>query len=232
MTKTATDFRACLCLLLLTSCAGKLREGQRLSNPSNTVDAVTAVRDPVATVAVPTFIDLVPHGADMTEKTSTVFDADHVNGLQMEWVTDGELLIQAKSARIHDILPGCTVAGKEVKIKLNIQHFEPLDIKLAESPSKKLQAWWFTRGTNYPRQVISEVFVCPENAGPVSVPEVTLTDPVLTAQEVTSLDLTWDTDHALRITVKGSSIELLKPSVKLETAPGQFKTISITRQND
>jgi hypothetical protein len=90
------------CQLLIgvavVACSTKSTELTRLSNPTNSVDAVIALRETDATVATPTEIYLVKTRSKIDG--DPVFRADKVEGLKIFWDGSNVLKIHADKARV------------------------------------------------------------------------------------------------------------------------------------
>lgn len=94
----ASIFLVFLCISLLTGCGEpSVSEVSRLSDVSNSVDVVVAIRNTDATVATPTEVYLLPKAAK--PKGDPIFRADQVDDLRVSWSGSSELTIQAKEAR-------------------------------------------------------------------------------------------------------------------------------------
>lgn len=87
------------CVTFLSACSAKVSETQRLTNSSGTIDAIMAIRETDATVATPTEIYLVRHGAKISG-AQPIFRADKIDGLSLKWKSDSYLLIRARMARV------------------------------------------------------------------------------------------------------------------------------------
>jgi hypothetical protein len=119
-------FAALLLLVLLVGCGVEKTEKARISNVSQTVDAVITENYGDATVPSATGVYLVAHGAQMT--VEPLFIGDYVEGLKVNWTSDLELKISGNKARVYkERMPKdpATVqapAGKSyvVRIKLEI----------------------------------------------------------------------------------------------------------------
>lgn len=86
------------CLLSLVACSNKVTEMQRISNITNSIDAVLAIKETGATVATPTEVYLLPKGQQIHGEP--VFRADNVEGLKLTWNGDLTLTIHAEKARV------------------------------------------------------------------------------------------------------------------------------------
>jgi hypothetical protein len=85
-------------LLSLVACSNKITETQRISNISNSIDAVLAIKETGATVAIPTEVYLLPKGQQIHGEP--VFRADNVEGLKLIWDGESTLKIHAEKARV------------------------------------------------------------------------------------------------------------------------------------
>ena len=85
-------------LLSLVACSNEVREMQRVSNASRSIDAVIAIKETGATVATPTEIYVVPSGGEV--KGAPIFRADNVEGLVLTWDGESKLIIRAEKARV------------------------------------------------------------------------------------------------------------------------------------
>jgi hypothetical protein len=90
---------------MLVACSGLLlactkpttTEISRITNPSETIDAVIGELNTDATVATPTEIYLIPKG--MNIRGEAIFRADKVEELSLLWRDTNTLIIKAKIAR-------------------------------------------------------------------------------------------------------------------------------------
>ncbi len=117
-----------LIIILLSGCAPQRTETLRVSNRSNAIDAVLAIRETDATVGTPTEVFLVSKGT--TALDTPVFRADRVDGIKLEWVDESQLTIHANVARVFHHLPTIEVVKPtdRKKVTVNIH----LDIKRKE----------------------------------------------------------------------------------------------------
>lgn len=84
--------------LIVVACSFKSLEIIRLSNPSNEIDAIIALRETDTTVATPTEICLVQIQSKISGEP--VFRADRVDGLRVFWEGDRVLKVRADKARV------------------------------------------------------------------------------------------------------------------------------------
>ncbi len=75
------------------------KEILRKTSKDNLVDYVVAEKDCGATTSFSTLIFVVPKGKPI-EKDNIVFRADHVEGLEVNWVAPKQMVITYRKARI------------------------------------------------------------------------------------------------------------------------------------
>lgn len=132
-----------VCLILLMGCGPlPVHELQRNPNPAGNVDAVIVERGTDATVATPTQVLVLPRGQAVSDDPGPKFDvepvliADHVENLQIAWLSNTRLKITAARARLFRQLPRVAVKltdGKEllVTVEVRVTHPEELDVPRA-----------------------------------------------------------------------------------------------------
>ena len=77
------------------------KEIYRDANPDKIVDVVISQKDCGATTSISSLIFIVPRGASV-ENYTPILTADHVKGLQVEWIEQKQLMIRYSKARIFN----------------------------------------------------------------------------------------------------------------------------------
>lgn len=75
------------------------KEILRNTSQDNVVDFVVIEKNCGATTSISTFIFIVPKGKPI-DKFNPVFDADHIEDLEVDWVAPKQMTIAYKKARI------------------------------------------------------------------------------------------------------------------------------------